>query len=67
MDHRKPKNVLKDFTQSPLQDKFAKTVTNRLCTKIDTNRTKSGHLTCEYICLTSLTRAKPKEKMEFPA
>ena len=21
----------------------------------------------EYICLTSLTRAKPKEKMEFPA
>ena len=21
----------------------------------------------QYICLTSLTRAKPKEKMEFPA
>ena len=21
----------------------------------------------KYICLTSLTRAKPKEKMEFPA
>ena len=24
-------------------------------------------LTINHICLTSLTRAKPKEKMEFPA
>ena len=34
---------------------------NVACKKLDLK------VTVEYICLTSVTRAKPKEKMEFPA
>ena len=37
------------------------------CQLVVNGNTKTADMSATQICLTSLTRAKPKEKMEFPA